>query len=181
MIAAMSKSMVVAQGGVEFYGLNYAGYPSKDLIESAGGKFRSLVKWNPDDMGNMFVRHPRSQEWVNLPCTRPDYACGLTWNQHRLLRDFTRKDIQRNYNVGDLLRSKDRLCQVWMEPLARKNKSLEADAAKRYAGKVTNALGYVDVETSTTTTPLAQPSRLIAEEDLVFDAAEIPMFETYSL
>lgn len=181
MIAAMSKSKVVAQGGVEFYGLNYTGYPLKELIDSAGGKFRSLVKWDPDNMGDMFVQHPRSQEWVNLPCTRPDYACGLTWNQHKLLRSFTRTDIKRSGNVDDLLRSKDRLRQVWMEPLARKNKSLEFEAAKRYAGKVTNGLGYINGVTSTTTIPLSSPSRLIAEEDLVFDAAEIPMFETYSL
>lgn len=179
MIAAMSKSMVVAQGGVEFFGLNYAGYPLKELIDSAGGKFRSVVKWDPDNMGDMFVQHPRSQEWVNLSCTRPDYACGLTWNQHRFLRDFTRKDLKRSGNVEDLLQSKVRLSQVWMEPLARKNKSLEYEAAKRYAGKVTS--NQADFDINTKATQLPSPIRLVAEEDLVFDAAEIPMFETYSL
>jgi putative transposase len=147
MIAAMSKPMIISQGGVEFYGLNYAGFPLKELIDSAGGKFRSLVKWDPDSMGDVFVQHPRSQEWVNLPCTRPDYASGLTWNQHKLLRSFTRTEIKRSGNVDDLLRSKDRLCHVWMEPLARKNKSLESDAAKKYAGKITNGLGFVDAIT----------------------------------
>lgn len=181
MIAAMSKSMVIAQGGVEFYGLNYAGYPLKELIESAGGKFRSLVKWDPDNMGDVFVQHPRSQEWVNLPCTRPDYAAGLTWNQHKILRSFTRIELKRSGHVDDYLRSKDHLSQVWMEPLVRNNKSLEADTAKRFAGKCTSSLGYM--ETASVTTPILVPvhSKLVAEEELVFDATEIPMFETYSL
>ena len=181
MIAAMSKSKTIAHGGVEFFGLNYTGYPLKEMIESAGGKFTNLIKWDPDDMGNMFVQHPRSHEWVSLTCTRPDYASGLTWNQHRLIRSFVRADIKRQGNVDELLRGKERLIQVWNEPLARKNKTLEAESARKYAGKCTSALGFVE------SNPIDKPNlcnksvKLIAEEEFTFDTTEIPQFETFHL
>jgi putative transposase len=179
MIAAMSKSAMVAQGGVEFYGLSYAGFPLKELIDSAGGKFKTLIKWDPDDLGDMYVQHPRNQEWVSLPCTRQDYARGLTYNQHTLLKRFTRQDIKKSGHVDDFLRSKDRLSQIWQEPLARKNKTLDQKAAKNYAGKVTNSLGYVQQDISTPSSQIA--ARLVVEKDLVFDANEIPNFSTYRM
>ena len=67
MIAAMSKKPMVSHGGVELLGLRYAGYPLKELIHSAGGKFKTPIKWDPDNMNEIFVKHPRTNEWVCLP------------------------------------------------------------------------------------------------------------------
>jgi putative transposase len=177
MIAAMSKSTIVAQGGVEFYGLSYAGYPLKEMIESANGKFRTLIKWDPDDLGDMYVQHPRSQEWVSLQCTRSDYARGLTFNQHKLLKKFTRQDIKASGHVDDFLRSKDRLSQIWLEPFARKNKSLDQKAAKNYAGKVTSSLGY----NNSTYGDVMTPMKLVTTEELIIEINDVPKFETYCL
>lgn len=47
-----------------------------------------------------------------------------------------RTDIKRQGNVDELLRGKERLIQVWNEPLARKNKSLEAESAAEMLGNV---------------------------------------------
>ena len=176
MIAAMSKTTVVAQGGVEFYGLQYAGYPLKEMLDSTNGKFRTLIKWDPDCLGDMYVQHPRSQEWISLQCTRPDYASGLTFNQHKLLKRYTRQDIKASGHVDDFLRSKERLRQIWLEPFARKNKTLDHKAAKSYAGKVTSSLGY-----NSTDGDVVTPIKLVAKEELIIDMNDVPRFETYCL
>ncbi|MGJ4748962.1 hypothetical protein ACQV5M_21545, partial [Leptospira sp. SA-E8] len=133
LIAAMSKQMTITNGGLEFYGLTYAGYEHKELLRSAGGKFNTLVKWNPDDLGYMYVQHAQTKEWVTLSCTRPEYANGLTWNQHRLVRKVARGELRRGRKVEDLLAAKQRLHELWMNPLLQKNKKLELESAKRFS------------------------------------------------
>lgn len=176
LIAAMSKELVVSHAGVEFNGLTYSGWETKELINSAGGKFKTLVKWNPDCLGLMNVRHPMTQEWITLPCTRPDYALGLTWNQHRLLRKFARERMKVNGTADNLLRARQHLQEIWHEPLAKKNKSLDMQQARKFAGQTTPTFGTPIVPSVSTT-----PPKLIADEEVVFDAGEIPSFETFSM
>lgn len=176
-IAAMSKSLTVGQGGVEFYGLSYAGYVTRELVHSAGGKFKTLCKWNPDNLAEMFVQHPRTQEWVTLHCTRPDYANGLTYNQHRLLRTFTRDRLKLDGTVENLLAAKWRLSDLWLEPLAKRNVSLDYQQSRRFAGQMTGSHDFGENKNG-----IAVPRTLIvATEELVCEAEEIPSFDTFSL
>jgi putative transposase len=176
-IAAMSKELSVAQGGVEFYGLSYAGYETRELIQSAGGKFRTLCKWNPDNLAEMFVQHPRTNEWVTLHCTRPDYAVGLTFNQHRLLRKFTRQRLKLDGTIDNLLAAQWRLSDLWLEPLAKRNVSLDHQHARRYAGQMTGAWHVGEHENGIE----GAKKLVVAPEELVFEADEIPKFDTFSL
>lgn len=176
LIAAMSKNLTVAQGGVELLGLSYAGYELKELIAAAGGKFKTLCKWDPEDMGEMFVQHPRTSEWLTLQCTRSDYANGLTWNQHRILKSFTRKTLKLDGTVDHLLGAQWRLTDLWMEPIARKNRSLDAEQAKKYAA-LTNSHPFTPMERPV----LNPPKKIIAVEELAYEASDIPTFATFSL
>lgn len=175
LIAALSKQLTVAQGGLEFYGLSYAGYELKELIHSAGGKFKSLAKWDPDDMGIFHVQHPRTSEWVTLPCTRPDYACGLSWNQHRLLRQFTRKNLKLSGTVDHLIEAKSHLAELWMEPLARKNKTLDHRLERKFAGLLTSAMPNSS-ESVDAGLAVSKARRVVAPEELVVVDAPVPDF-----
>jgi len=173
LIAAMSKQMTVAQGGVELMGLSYAGYDLKELLRSAGGKFKTLVKWNPDDLGYVHVRHGRTQEWHSLFCTRPDYANGLSWNTHRLLRKFKRDDLGRSGTIDQLLIAKQDLHECWMNPLAKKNKSLELNSARRMSQLCSTASTFQDASADKPRLPTAA----IAPEEMAYESSEVPDFE----
>jgi putative transposase len=177
LIAAISKQLMVSQGGVEFYDLNYGGYDLKELIHCAGGKFKTLVKWDPDNLGSVYVRHPRTDEWITLFCTRPDYAVGLSWNQHRLLRQFTRQSLKLSGTVEHLLQAKVHLSEVWMEPLAKKNTPLDFKQARKFVGQLTSASTPFEAETEVQPAAVT-PQRVLASEELVVEQHAIPEFET---
>ena len=177
MIAAISKESVVAQGGVEFYGLNYGGYAHKELMEDMGGKFKTLIKWDPDNLESIYVRHPKTGAWVTLTCTRPDYANGLSWNQHKLVKDFNRNSLKLNGSVENLLRAKARLRDEWLNPIAKKNEILDFKKAKKFAGQMASAATFCDEQKEFFVQDI-QPKRLLAIEELSFPDEEIPLFET---
>ncbi len=171
--AAMSKTMVVSNGGVELLGLNYAGYELKELLHSAGGKFRTLVKWNPDDLGAVFVQHSRTKEWVTLFCTRSDYAQGLSWNQHRLLRSYTRKHLHQSGTVDRFLTARQEMHELWINPMVRKNKGLDFESAKRYSQlSATTSTFHGDV-------PSCPPraAATVAPEEMTYESSEVPDFD----
>jgi len=174
LIAAMSKTSTVSSGGVEFYGLSFAGLELRDLLRSAGGKFKTLVKWNPDDLGYMYVQDSRSKEWLTLTCTRSDYAQGLSWNQHRLIRDFTRNRLRLSGAVDNLLIAKQDLHELWMNPLARKNRDLNFDRARRLNQLCTTASTFQDHAAAG---PLP-PKATLAAEELTRETTLPPDFET---
>jgi putative transposase len=174
LVAAMSKQLTVAQGGVELLGLSYAGYDLKELLRSAGGKFKTLVKWNPDDLAYLHVQHARTQEWFTLYCTRPDYANGLSWNTHRLLRKFKRDDLGQSGSIDQLLLAKQDLHEMWMNPLAKKNKNLDLSSARRMSQLCATSSTFQDSPAGIS--PL--PTTAIAPEEMTYDSTEIPDFET---
>jgi putative transposase len=178
MIAAMSKKAMVSHGGVELLGLGYAGYPLKELIHSAGGKFSAPIKWDPDNMNQIFVQHSRTNEWVCLPSTRPEYTNGLTFNQHRIIRDFARKTLKSDGIRLQLNEAKLRLCEAWLNPIAMKNKTTETSTAKKLAGSIISQSLAFDTNTPANS---STSSILITEDDLMLDTNEIPSFDTYKL
>ena len=178
MIAAMSKKPMVSHGGVELLGLRYAGYPLKELIHSAGGKFKTPIKWDPDNMNEIFVKHPRTNEWVCLPSMRPEYTNGLTFNQHRIIRDYARKILKLEGIETQLDEAKHRLSETWLNPIAMKNKTTETNTAKKLAGRVISQSLAFDTNTPANS---ATSSKLITEDELVLDDKEIPVFATYKL
>jgi len=175
MIAAMSKPHTVSHGGVELYGLTYAGADLREMVASAGGKFRTLVKWDPEDMSSVYAQHARTQEWVALHCTRKDYAYGLTFNQHKLIRKFSAEQYGKSGMVDHLVASKLRLSEMWMEPIVKGGRRLDLSAAKKYAQTMASARMDVDIDT-----PSRPATRVMAEDQLAeVEVSEIPTFETF--
>lgn len=172
LIAAMHKPLSVRNGGVELRGLSYAGPHLQELLKAAGGCHRTMIKWDPDDMGVAYAQHSLTREWVPLHCTRPDMANGLTWNQLLVIRKALRAAGDKD-TVEQMMATRDRLRETWLEPLAVKNVSTDAPYAKRLAQITTAAVPPVDKA------PL--PSQLVTEEELVYDEQDIPEYQSAAL
>ena len=63
-----------------------AAEPHRDRVASGGAVATVKVKTNPSDLGAIHVWNKVKKTWVSLPCTDPEYACGLSAWQHDKIR-----------------------------------------------------------------------------------------------
>ncbi|MFA6262462.1 MAG: Mu transposase C-terminal domain-containing protein [Bacteroidia bacterium] len=91
LVSGMSKQHVVSQGGIQLHGLPYGGAELLALRHKYSN-FKTTIKWDPDDIGSIFVQHPQQPtEWIQSACRWDDYAAGLSYNQHRVIRNHGRQ------------------------------------------------------------------------------------------
>lgn len=133
MVSALSKQLMVHQGGVELHGLPFGGAELLPMRRAQGENFRAWVKWDPDDMSQIWVQDPISQQWVGSPCRWGDYANGLSWNQHLLTRKFARQEFKNNGSYEYLERARLRLHDHWQESVSWKTRA-DQKLAARFCG-----------------------------------------------
>jgi putative transposase len=123
MASALSATRTVGPGGVEIAGLPFGGPELLDMRKRHGERFKSLVKWDPDDMSQIWVQEPDSKQWVASGCRWHKYAEGLSWNQHRTIRKFARQELKNCNAVEYLEQARLRLHNHWMEATAWKTRA----------------------------------------------------------
>jgi putative transposase len=134
LISALSTRLTVSQGGVDLRGLPYGGTELLAMRRLHGKSFKTLCKWDPNDMSSLFVQDPQDPtKWITATCTWRDYADGLSWNQHNLIRAFKRKELSEGDSEELLWQARMRLHDHWMNssrPRSREDSLL----AGRFAG-----------------------------------------------
>lgn len=133
MVSGLSKQLTVHQGGIELHGLPFGGPELLPMRKANGERFKAWVKWDPDDMGHLWIQDPRTESWVSSPCRWTDYASGLSWNQHLQIRRFAREQLKSSGAYEHLERARLRLHEHWQESIAWKT-SADRKLAARYAG-----------------------------------------------
>lgn len=114
LVSGLTKELTVGPGGIELLKLPYGGAELLNMRKRHGERFKALCKWDPDDLGSIFVQDPEDRmQWVVSPCRWQDYASGLSWNQHRLIRSFARSDLVQKDAYGDLWKARMRLHDHW--------------------------------------------------------------------
>lgn len=178
MIAAMSKELTVAQGGLDFSGLNYSSSELRMLKEDVGSKFKTLVKWNPDDLSYVYVKNPCSDEWLVVPSLRREYTEGLSWVQHGLIRKHAREKDVVGGNHERLMRAKQELHELWMNPLARRNRGRDLRTAAKFSGLSSNQIVLADATGAPSPMPASQ---IIAREEVCHPIPDIPSYEGFRM
>lgn len=159
MVSALSRHLTVQPGGVELNGLPFGGSELLPMRKAHGTSFKTWVKWDPDDMSQVWVQDPRSEQWVASPCRWGAYANGLSWNQHLLIRKFARDELKSNGAYEYLERARLRLHEHWQESVSWKTRA-DRTLAARYSGATS-----ARVLDGTAVTPL-QPPRTPASEPI---------------
>ncbi|UYM17669.1 Mu transposase C-terminal domain-containing protein [Endozoicomonas euniceicola] len=81
-------------GGIQ---VDYIKYDSKELSEYRA-KYQNneqvLIKYNPEDMGLIFVLNKASEEYFSVPAIDQDYADGLTYWQHKIIRRYAKEKMK---------------------------------------------------------------------------------------
>lgn len=96
---------VLGSKGVEINSLHYASPELADLRLRLGNQ-PLKVRPNPDDLGFIHVLHPESNIYFKAPCTWPEYANGLTQEQHEWFRRRAREAYKALPHRAALLSSK---------------------------------------------------------------------------
>lgn len=141
MVSALSKQLTVHQGGVELHGLPFGGAELLPMRQAHGSRFKAWVKWDPDDLSQVWVQDPTEQRWIASPCRWGEYANGLSWNQHLQIRKFARQEFKNNGAYEYLERSRLRLHEHWQESVSWKTKADQKLAARCSGATSARVLG----------------------------------------
>lgn len=133
MATAMSQTLTVSQGGVEVRGIPFGTAELAPMRRTVGESFKTLVKWDPDDIDQIYVQHPVTKEWVCSPSRWPHYTQGLSWNQHLLIRKFLRKQLKAKNAEENYITSAMHLHEFWMDVTTAKT-ATDAKLAGQFAG-----------------------------------------------
>ncbi|OGQ60216.1 MAG: hypothetical protein A3J24_09885 [Deltaproteobacteria bacterium RIFCSPLOWO2_02_FULL_53_8] len=119
--AGVSTSRTVDGDGVFFNYLRFNSYELQHYCRSSEKKFRTEIRFNPDDLGHIHVLLPKSQQWLPVVLQRPseDYGKGLSLIQHEIIRAEAGKKLTRLNAQEELEAAQLRLQDQWGEAVSR--------------------------------------------------------------
>lgn len=175
---ALSKTLTVSQGGVDLMGIPYGSAELLPMRKSIGHNFKTVIKWDPDDIDQIWVQDPTSEAWVSSPSRWPHYTQGLSWNQHLLTRKFMRKQLQLKGAEDDYRKAYMSLHQFWMDATTSIS-AIDAKLAAQFSG-VTSARVFApsrETPAATSPAPIADVEERIAPSE----KREIPDLDSFEL
>jgi putative transposase len=178
--SALSKILTVSQGGVELHGLPYGGVELLPMRKRYGTTFKTLIKWDPDNMSEIYVQDPEHKSWIASPCRWDEYSDGLSWNQHLVIRKFAREKLKSNGAYEYLQQARLHLHDHWLNATSHKT-SADSALAARYSG-VTSAR-VMSSQQKASPAPTAAHQLMSLEEVAVSntDTQKIPSFEAFEM
>jgi putative transposase len=176
LIAAMRRDLTVGPGGIDLRGLAFSSTDVRSMKKEVGAKFKTGVKWNPDDLSFIHLQHPKNGQWMPVPSLRPDYTTGLSWNQHLLISKHARDKHVLGGGVERLLQARQELLEIWMNGIAKRNRAQDMRNLGKFSGLSSS---QVLMPESSMSAPLPA-SKMLSEEDFSLPPAEeIEPFESF--
>jgi putative transposase len=156
-------------------GLTYSSNELRDVKKDIGEKFRTFVKWNPDDLSQVFVQHPLNKGWLTVPSIRVDYTAGLSWIQHRLIRQHARQQHIEGGTYERLLRARQELHELWMNPIARRNRAQDVRNLAKFTGLSSDQI----VLGPDVARPIEVAARVVSKEEVETFEGDVPDFDSF--
>ena len=170
-IVGESTNKVVGQEGVVMNYLRYNMPELQKVCRAHGRTFMSEVRYDPGDLGRIYVRVPDSSQWLTVPSCYPAYTEGLSTVQHRAVRNLARAELKRRNADEVLMRAKRSLQEHWMGAV-QTGKRLKTQQLKAVEGLTSAHVLAVERPTHTTQqAPICLSDMTPAEHD-------IPLFES---
>jgi putative transposase len=153
-LLAASAPRTLSNDGIELEGLQYNHRPTtaaileSDQDHTAGTKrasIRTKIRYNPADLGCIWVRRPSTKEYVELPCVDQDYAAGLTMYQHKKILEHLKAKGLNFSSASNRQRAKQALSmliyQIDPNSLVKQRKSVARLIAKPAIAKILKETG----------------------------------------
>lgn len=176
-IGGVAKQMTVRHTGIE---MMYVTYRSRELAEMAkqiAPSFPVSIKLNAEDLGSIWVQHPRERTWINVPATNSAYASGLSLYQHKLIREYAKEKLRGLNTAENLLRAKSELQDMWNTAI-RSGRKLKGGARRLALLEGTRSSSLFTREA--VETPL-RAEQVVTREELKNIVDEPPEFTSFNL
>lgn len=132
-------SGVLSQEGIRSNWQTYADDQLEALMSKIGrGEMVNYVVCI-EDLGQIYVEHPQTHEYLCVPSTRPDYSAGLSLFQHKYLRSEATVRLEKSTAIDTLIETRSRIQTIIAEELESKKTAGKVQLA-RIAGINSNAV-----------------------------------------
>ncbi len=122
-ILLSTDKRTLTESGIRIFDLNYRGSVTKDLFRRDGPKFVT-VKYNPFDLGSIFILDEINYVYLEVECHESTYASGLSLYEHNLIRTEVKKNGKEKFqNNSDLQAARAKLHKVRDELHSRNARS----------------------------------------------------------
>lgn len=175
LVSGLSTSLTVGQGGVELRGIPYGSADLLPLRREFGSSFKTMCKWDPEDLSSLFVRNPtKLDEWIQCPSRWAEYTAGLSWNQHLMIRKFAAQELAGKAAEEKLWTARMKLHDHWTDATRPKDRKSSLKAAQ-----------YAGLTSSRVTSVHAAPA-VLASDPIVLSPPpgiehEIPEFDAFDM
>ncbi|WP_083384159.1 DDE-type integrase/transposase/recombinase [Cupriavidus sp. USMAHM13] len=150
------KTAPLTRRGIAFESLQYASAETETLFNTHGKGLKVDYIVPPEDIGHVHLIHPEKKAYVRIPCTRLDYANGLSLFQHKLLKKYARMRSAERYAIADFIEvhhelreavSKDiqHLDRMGIRDLTTLARMADINSASVYEGKAATILSCTNV------------------------------------
>lgn len=175
-IAGLNASATVDHSGIVHKWIRYTNDALKSMRQEMGAKFKTTIKYNPYDLGSVFVLHPRSGLWTPVEARDQEYATGLTATQHRLIRKAATEKLTLANAETVLRRARLALQDHWSQAISGGRK---LKRGSRELGLL-QGLSSLSLSSPQSWTENARPTALVADTDPVEpETGSIPTFEVF--
>jgi putative transposase len=178
LIVAASKELTVTGEGIVSRYLRYNSVELQDVVRARRASFRTLVKFNPEDLDYVHVQDPQTSGWLRVPSCWPEYTEGLSLVQHKAIRARLKADLDRRQIREYLSREKLALIELWNSH-AVQGKRLQNSTLRGLAGLTSSHILLPSGQTVSATSKATRP--LLSKQELAVPAFQIPTFETLSI
>lgn len=153
----------VSHTGIIFKRLFYNSESLKMLRILQGNKSKVKFRVNYDDLSSIYVYNPNDDQFINIPCTTPEYADNLTLLQHEMILKERRSQFVQLGETISLLTAKEKV-RTSIEDLSKDKRIKKKSAAAR--------LGKIKAKPTKTINPPKQKTSI--------NLANIPDFDIVS-
>jgi putative transposase len=177
-LAGLSATATVDHGGLIRRWIQYASDDLKYLRHEIGTKFKANVKYDPNDLGSLFVQHPRKGTWITAFAKDQEYAAGLSETQHKQIRDAAKERLTLS-NAERVLRKARLDLQDYWDSVFRRGTRIKR-GAKDYA--LFQGFSSAAAPRIASDSRSAPPANLIIPNDeIIAPMRAVPTFETFSM
>lgn len=175
-IAGLNASATIDHSGLVHKWIRYTNDDLAAMRKEVGAKFKTAIKYNPYDLGSVFVQHPRSGLWMPVTARDQEYAAGLTATQHQLIRKAATEKLTLGNAETVLRRARLALQDHWSRA-ARGGRTLKRGS--RELGLV-QGLSSLSLSRSQPWTARARPVDLVTDTDPIEPKiGSIPTFDVF--
>jgi putative transposase len=172
-LAGISKELTVDQGGIGSSWIRYTNDALRHLRNEIGTNFKTTIKYDPNDLGEIYVMHPKTKLWFCVQAKDLSYASGLSMTQHKAIRAAAKERLTA-VNAQRVLRESKLALQDFFADAVLSGKKL-----KRSVKEYCQLSGHKSA-------PIQQSLQAPTSDAFVEDiepalTVEIPTFEMFSV